>query len=254
EILKKELASYPVPEGQIPLLERPQLVALNKIDVPEARDMAEFVRADLEKMGYRVFLISTVSREGLRELGFALGDIVEQARAKALAEATEKQQERVVLRPKSRTREAEFEIKVEGSTYGTLYRVLGTKPERWVAQTDFTNDEAIGYLADRLNRIGVEDGLVKAGAVAGSAVVIGPGEGVVFDWEPTMTSAAEVQIGARGSDLRIDQNERRTNKERRQEYYEWMDAKAAARAELQQEREAGLWQETDAAADESEQS
>ena len=32
-----ELAAYPVPDGQVPLLERPQLVALNKVDVPEAR-------------------------------------------------------------------------------------------------------------------------------------------------------------------------------------------------------------------------
>ena len=41
----------------------------------------------------------------------------------------------------------------------------GTKPERWVCQTDFNNPEAVGYLADRLGRLGVEDELFKAGAV-----------------------------------------------------------------------------------------
>src|SRR5690606_20874333 len=99
-------------------------------------------------------------------------------------------------------------------------RVLGPKPERWVQQTQFDNDEAVGYLADRLHKLGIEDALVKAGATAGSAVVIGPGAGVVFDWEPTVTSAAEVQMGARGTDLRVDQSDRRTNKERRVKYHD----------------------------------
>ncbi|WP_125098433.1 GTPase ObgE [Leucobacter chromiireducens] len=240
DVILRELEAYPVPDGQIPLLERPQLVALNKIDVPEARELAEFVRADLEARGYRVFLISTVSHEGLRELGFALGALVEDARAKALAEAPE--QPRIVLTPKAKDDNG-FRVVTEGGTYGTIYRILGPKPERWVAQTDFQNDEAVGYLADRLQKIRIDDALVKAGAVAGSTVVIGPGSGVVFDWEPTVTSAAEVQIGVRGTDARIDPNQRRTNKERRTEYHEMMDGKAEARAELEREREAGLWSE-----------
>jgi GTPase len=43
DVILAELGAYPVPEGQLPLLERPQLVVLNKIDVPEARDLAELV-------------------------------------------------------------------------------------------------------------------------------------------------------------------------------------------------------------------
>lgn len=240
EVIRGELAAYPVPEGQTPLLERPQLVALNKIDVPEARELADFVRPELEAQGYRVFEISTVSHEGLRELGFALAELVEDARARELAETVE--QPRIVLQPKA-VDDGGFRVVPEGGSYGTLYRILGTKPERWVEQTDFTNDEAVGYLADRLQKLGVEDALVKAGATAGSTVVIGPGSGVVFDWEPTVTSAAEVQMGARGTDLRVEQNERRTNKDRRAEYHERMDAKAEARAELERERKAGMWGE-----------
>ena len=240
EVIRRELAAYPVPDGQTPLLERPQLVALNKIDVPEARELADFVRPELEAQGYRVFEISTVSHEGLRALSFALGELVEDARTRRLAEAEERP--RIVLQPRT-VDDGGFRVVPEGGTYGTLYRILGAKPERWVEQTDFTNDEAVGYLADRLQKLGVEDALVKAGATAGSTVVIGPGSGVVFDWEPTVTSAAEVQMGARGSDLRVDPNGRRTNKERRSEYHERMDAKAEARAELEREREAGMWSE-----------
>jgi GTP-binding protein len=245
EVILAELGAYPVPEGQTPLLERPQFIALNKIDVPEARDLADFVRPELESRGYRVFEISTVSHEGLRQLGFALGELVDRARAEAaLAPAPE----RIVMRPKA-VDEVDFVVRPEGGSYGTLYRILGRKPERWVAQTDFTNDEAVGYLADRLARLGVEDELVRAGAVAGSTVVIGPGSGVVFDWEPTLTSTAELITAPRGADLRLDDNRRQTRAERRSDYHDRMDAKAEARAELEREREAGIWAE-----DESEQS
>jgi GTP-binding protein len=241
DIILRELAAYPVPEGQVPLLDRPQLIALNKIDVPEARELADFVKPEFEARGYRVFEISTVSHEGLRQLGFALGELVDHARAEAAAAPTPP---RIVMRPKP-VDDAGFVVRPEGGSYGTIYRVLGQKPERWVAQTDFTNDEAVGFLADRLARLGVEDELVRAGAVAGSTVVIGPGSGVVFDWEPTLTSTAELITSPRGSDIRLDEGRRATRAERRSEYHERMDAKAEARAELQREREAGLWSQDD---------
>jgi len=231
DVILAELAAYPVPEGQVPLLERPQLVALNKIDVPEAAELADFVRPDLEARGYRVFEISTVSRAGLRELGFALAGIVEEHREEqALTPAPE----RVIIRPKGAERD--FTVRVEGGSYGNIYRVLGEKPVRWVQQTDFQNEEAVGFLADRLNRLGVEDELFRAGAVAGATVVIGEGDGIVFDWEPTLSSAAELIAAPRGTDPRLDLNPRRTTAQRREEYHERMDAKAAARAELEAER------------------
>ena len=108
-------------------------------------------------------------------------------------------------------------------------------------QTDFANYEAVGYLADRLNAAGVEDELMKAGAVAGDTVVIGDLDGgVVFDWEPTLTTGPEL-LGSRGTDLRLDQNARPSRKERREVYHQVMDAKTAARDELWTERQAGHW-------------
>ncbi|MGK0741474.1 GTPase ObgE [Leucobacter sp. Z1108] len=240
EVIRAELAAYPVPEGQTPLLERPQLIALNKVDVPEARELADFVKPELEALGYTVFEISTVSHHGLRELSFAMAELVETARERELAAAIDSP--RIVLRPRP-VNDSGYRVVTEGGSYGTIFRILGAKPERWVEQTDFTNDEAVGYLADRLQKLGVEDALVKAGAVAGSTVVIGPGSGVIFDWEPTLTSAAEVQMGARGTDARVDSTDRRTNQERRVDYHDLMDAKAAARANLESERKAGLWNE-----------
>src|SRR5690606_22997736 len=98
EVILGELAAYEVPEGQVPLLERPALVALNKIDVPDARELAEFVTADLEARGYRVFHVSAASREGLRELSFALAGLVEADRQAKADAATVR--ERIVLRPR----------------------------------------------------------------------------------------------------------------------------------------------------------
>ena len=241
DVILAELGAYPVPEGQVPLLERPQLVALNKLDVPEAKDLADLVRPELEARGFRVFDISTVSRDGLRQLTFALGEIVEEHRA-ALAAAPAP--ERVVIRPKGSTKD--FEIRVEGGTYGNIYRILGDKPVRWVQQTDFQNEEAVGFLADRLEKLGVEDGLFKAGAQAGSTVVIGPGDGIVFDWHPSLGSAAELMTAPRGTDPRLDLNPRRTTSQRRDRYHERMDAKAEARAELESERLAARGEDEDA--------
>jgi len=237
DVILGELAAYPVPAGQLPLLERDQLIALNKIDVPEARELADFVTPELVARGYRVFPISAVSREGLRELSFALAALVDADRA---TKALIPQKARIVIRPRA-VDEKEFKVKVEGGSYGNIYRVIGAKPERWVAQTDFTNEEAVGFLADRLAKLGVEDDLFKAGAVPGSTVMIGAGGGVVFDWEPTLSSTAELITSPRGTDSRLDDNDRATNRARRQTYLERMDAKAAARAELEAERAAGIW-------------
>jgi GTP-binding protein len=239
EVILNELALYPVPADQIPLVERPAFVALNKVDVPDARDLADMVRPEFEARGFRVFEISAVAHEGLRELSYALAELVDKGRRRA---ALTEVPPVIMLRPRA-VDDAGFEIRVEGGSHGNIYRILGAKPERWVEQTDFNNDEAVGYLADRLAKLGVEDQLFKKGAVAGSTVIIGEGNGVVFDWEPTLTSTAELLTGPRGTDERLTENNRRTNKKRREDYFDLMDAKSEARAELVRERDAGLWVE-----------
>ena len=176
---------------------------------------------------------------GLRELSFALAELVEADRAAKLLAAEHKP--RIVLRPTA-VNETDFTVVVEGGTE-QLFRIIGAKPERWVQQTDFTNDEAVGFLADRLAKLGVEDELFKDGAVPGSAVMIGAGDGVVFDWEPTLTSAAELITAPRGTDARLDESRRPTRGQRREEYFERMDAKAAARAADAASARRGLWNE-----------
>ncbi|MEU8583664.1 GTPase ObgE [Streptomyces abikoensis] len=190
DVIEAELKEYGGLEN------RPRLVVLNKVDIPDGQELAEMVRPELESRGYRIFEVSAVSRHGLKELSFALADIVAKSRAaKPKEEAT-----RIVIRPKA-VDDAGFTVTQEEDG---LFRVRGEKPERWVRQTDFNNDEAVGYLADRLNRLGVEEQLMKAGARAGDGVAIGPEDNaVVFDWEPTMLSGAEM-LGRRGEDHRFE--------------------------------------------------
>ena len=178
------------------LEDRPRIVALNKVDIPDGQDLADIIRPDLEARGYRVFEVSAIAHKGLNELSYALAGIIAEARATKPAEEST----RVVIRPKA-VDDAGFTVKLDDEG---IYRVRGEKPERWIQQTDFNNDEAVGYLADRLNRLGVEDALRKAGARAGDAVAIGSAENaVVFDWEPTMMAGAEM-LGRRGEDHRLE--------------------------------------------------
>ena len=239
DALRAELATYAgdlVSGGEVPLTERPQIVVLNKIDVPEARELAELVRPDLEARGLRVFEISTASHEGLRPLTFALAEIVDKARAAAPSEPT-----RVVLRPVA-VDETGFTVTRRESEGRVWFEVRGTKPERWVRQTQFSNDEAVGYLADRLARLGVEEKLFSAGAIPGAEVRIGAGDdAVVFDWEPTLLTGSELLGGPRGTDARLEDSGRAPRGVRKADYKQRMDAKAEARAELWTEREAGHW-------------
>jgi GTP-binding protein len=239
DVIEAELAAYTVDEslGGRPLAERPRIVVLNKADVPDAVELAEMVTPELEARGLQVITVSAVSHEGLRELGFAMAAHVSAARA-AVSDATPP---RIVLRPRA-VNDSGFRVHAEQGPDGPLFRVVGERPQRWVRQTDFANEEAVGYLADRLARLGVEDALVKAGATRGAEVVIGTGDdAVLFDWEPTMAAGAELLAGPRGTDARLLDDSRPTREAKRERYEERRSAKAAARAQLDAERRAGHW-------------
>ncbi|HEY2269740.1 MAG TPA: GTPase ObgE [Streptosporangiaceae bacterium] len=200
-VIEEELARYGDATGA-ELLTRPRLIVLNKIDVPAARELADLVKADFEERGYQVFEISAATGEGLRQLGFAMAALVAADRA---ARPPEEPAERVRVRIAVKAAdEPGFEV----VRLGESFLITGEKPQRWVRQTDFSNDEAVGYLADRLARLGVEEALAKAGAEAGAEVLIGePDNAVVFDWEP----AASMAGGPDGPDRRLPHGPRGTD-------------------------------------------
>ncbi len=195
EIERDPLADLDAIEAELSayggLEDRPRIVVLNKIDIPDGRDLADMVQPDIEARGYRVFQVSAVTREGLRELTYALADAVAANRLAAPpAEPT-----RIVLRPRA-VDEKGFTIERDEDG---VFVIRGVQVERWVRQTNFDNDEAVGYLADRLERLGVEAALAKQGAQPGDPVRIGDRE---FDWQPT---AGEYVTGPRGTDARLEE-------------------------------------------------
>ncbi|HZJ04030.1 MAG TPA: GTPase ObgE [Nocardioidaceae bacterium] len=214
DVIETELRKYGGLE------DRPRLVALNKVDVPDGRDLADIVLDDLAARGLKVFLVSAASHEGLRELSFAMADLVEQSRRdKPVVEGA-----RIVIRPPAAAGAPDFTIKQTGEGW----RVRGEKPERWVRQTDFSNDEAVGFLADRLNRLGVEKRLLELGADEGDTVLIGEVDNaVVFDFKPMMDTGAEL-LSRRGEDQRFE--ETRPAAERRRAIDEAFDSRGEGEA------------------------
>ena len=194
EIIEAELAIYGGLEDRV------RIVALNKIDLPDGRAMADMVAQTLRDKGYEVYPVSAASREGLQELLYAMARLVQKERAAAVTE----ERTRIILRP---TAVDDSGYTVQANADGS-FSVRGQKVVRWVRQTNFKNAEAIGYLADRLAQLGVEKELFKKGAVAGSEVRIGSGDNeVVFEWEPTIEAGAEQLAGhlhRRGEDSRLE--------------------------------------------------
>ena len=165
EALEAELAAYtPTLQGDSTLgdlAERPRAVVLNKIDVPEARELADFVREEVaRRFGWPVFEVSTVSREGLRPLTFALWDMVAAIPRRAARRGAAAPGD-----PADPVDESGFTVESDGEW--RLRRARRPAANAGSAQTDFTNDEAVGYLGDRLARLGVEDELLRLGAKAG---------------------------------------------------------------------------------------
>ncbi len=210
DVIENELSRYGGLE------DRPRLVALNKVDVPDGSDIADMVIEDLSARGLRVFPVSAASGAGMPALTYAMAEIVQAARV----DVPETETTRIVLRP--RAVDAGGDFAVTETPEG--WRVRGIKPERWVRQTDFSNEEAVGFLADRLNRLGVEDELVKLGALEGDTVLIGAEDNsVVFDFKPNIEAGAEM-LGRRGEDERL--REERPSATRRRDILEQMPDRA----------------------------
>lgn len=215
-----ELESYVgrLPENAKPFSDRPRIVVLSKADLYGKEELEEFRR---EFEGELSIGVSASTHEGIRELKFDLLNLVEKSRKEELKTAPEAP----VLNPLKKKDSKDFSVKIECDSQGQIwYEVDGNIIRTFIEQTDFSNDEAVGYLSDRLAALGVEDLLVKAGIKPGEEVRLGkPDEAVIFNWNPSLL-AGRGHMGAspssvRGSDERLESlsRTRRTNAQRRRE-------------------------------------
>ena len=129
--IEAELAAYEGDlgeiEGYVPLMQRPRVIALNKIDIPDGKDLAEITKPELEVFGWPIFEVSAVSHEGLKEFSFALARLVEEHRAHLPAlEAA-----RTVLRPRPVGSKDEITVRVVEHAGETVYQVRGSSCWRY---------------------------------------------------------------------------------------------------------------------------
>lgn len=157
--INREVALYGAGLEQLPML-----VALNKVDLPSAEEYLPDVERDLQRAGYRYFIISAVTGEGVEPLLYALDTILRE-QEEAEEQTREEKLEHVVIRPERRG--LEIHLIDEG-----LWEVTGSGIERLLAMTDLNNEEAVARLQRSLERMGVFAALRERGVKEGDTVRI----------------------------------------------------------------------------------
>ena len=144
---------------------KPQVVAINKIDIPEVRERLPSLLTAFGDL--QVLPISAATGEGVPELVYRVMEVLKEERARAPAE--EAPELIPVLRPAAVDR---FDVLREAGGF----RVTGRRVERAVAMTDLENEDAVAFLRRVLDRLGVTKELERAGAKPGDTVRFGKEE------------------------------------------------------------------------------
>lgn len=152
-------------EYNLRLTERPQIIVANKMDIPEAHENLKRFKEKLQE-DYPVFPISAATREGIRELLFAIADKLEETPEFPLHDAEEKQGVHRVVYKYERPEE-EFTITRDPDG---AFVLSGAKIEKLFKMTDFTRDESIRRFARQMRSLGVDEALRAKGAKDGDTV------------------------------------------------------------------------------------
>ena len=145
------------------LSQKPMVVAINKLDLPEVKDRWEDLEAQFNERGYDPLPVSALAREGLRKLLYKANEALQ------LAEPAEAVPDELPVY-RSEPDPSEFEIAREADGG---WRVSGVAIERAAQMTYWEYDEAVRRFQRLLEHMGVEDALRQAGAKSGDTVRIG---------------------------------------------------------------------------------
>jgi GTP-binding protein len=164
EAINRELREY-----DAHLATRPQIIALNKIDLPEAQSRWPTLKAKAQAADYPVFAISAATHQGVDELmQFAAHRLQEIQREEAERAAAQSiiDMEGTVLRPQP---EDAFTVAKEQG----VYVVRGKRVERTVSMTNQDSEESMDRLQVMLAKMGVTRALEDAGVKVGDRVRFG---------------------------------------------------------------------------------
>lgn len=144
------------------LASRPQIVALNKMDLPQAQERWQALKAELERRGYEIFAMSALTRTGTRDVLYRAAQRVAETPVPAPVE------EMPVYKPQADP--AAFAITREPDG---AYRVQGARIERAARMTYWEHDEAVQRFQKILEVLGIRKALAAAGIHEGDTVYIG---------------------------------------------------------------------------------
>lgn len=154
-LINRELALY-----SPALARRPQVVAANKMDLPDAARNLERFRREVPDVP--VFPISAATGEGVRALMLAVAEMLER-----LPEPEPvSDQEPVLFAPEE---EEPFVVRKENG----VFVVSGKRVEKLVKMTNFQHHDSILRFARIIRKMGIEDALLQAGIEEGDTVQIG---------------------------------------------------------------------------------
>lgn len=182
--------------------DRPQIVAANKMDLPEAQERWPALRVALQKRGVPVYPISSATRDGVEPLLRAVAarlaalkreEAEQEAAARLQTLATGDDHRQYTPAPE---RSREFEV-VKGPD--GILEVSGRLVERTVLMTDMENDEGVKFLQQRLRLMGVITALEEAGVRPGDMVRIGQ---IELEWKAAPEPAPRRTAGRRKAGVR----------------------------------------------------
>jgi GTP-binding protein len=142
------------------------LVALNKLDLPEAQERLSTLKATLKRDGYRVFEISAATGQGVQELMRATAEILREA--ETAAEPVQKPQQRRVYTLEG----VDERLWTVEKTGDGRFLVTGIGIERLTRMTNFELEDAVTRFQNVLQRSGIEAELERLGVEDGDTVTI----------------------------------------------------------------------------------
>jgi GTP-binding protein len=148
------------------LADKPQLVVLNKMDLPQAQELRPSIEEEMARRGVPACCLSAATGSGVRQMLYQVVQLLE-----GLPEEPEVALEgTAVFRPQEE--EEGFTVSVENG----VFRVEGRQLERLVARTDWRYDESVRRLHRALDGLGVTKALEEAGVQEGDTVYVGETE------------------------------------------------------------------------------
>lgn len=162
QTINAELEQY-----NLRLLERPQIIVANKMDMPDAEENLQKFKEQLADEDQQVFPISAVTRQGLEPLLYAISDLLEQTPEFPLYEQEEEEEHAVLYKHEATGPDFVISRDDDGA-----YVLSGYTIERLFKMTDFNFDQSVRKFARQMRGMGVDEALRERGAKDGDIVRI----------------------------------------------------------------------------------